>query len=177
MIYIEVFGGKIGTMNLGEFLLNHEEAVRLFCFLGILSVMAIWEILASRRTLRISKLRRWISNLGLLALNTILLRLLFPAAAVGAAWFAASHQWGVSNYLDLPPWLAVVLSVVALDLIIYLQHVMFHAVPAFWRLHRVHHADLDFDVTTGAPRGLPAVKPVKTFPVETREDGIYIQKG
>jgi sterol desaturase/sphingolipid hydroxylase (fatty acid hydroxylase superfamily) len=98
----------------------------------------------------VGKAVRWINNLGLVALNTLILRLLFPAAAVGMAAFAAQYGWGLFNHFDLPLVFTVLVSVVALDLIIYLQHVMVHAVPALWRLHRVHHADLDFDVTTGA---------------------------
>jgi sterol desaturase/sphingolipid hydroxylase (fatty acid hydroxylase superfamily) len=93
--------------------------------------------------------RRWPHNLGLVVLNTALLRLLFPAASVGVALFVEQHDWGLLNYLNLPGTTALVVAVVALDFIIYLQHVLFHAVPALWRLHRVHHADLDFDVTTG----------------------------
>ncbi len=112
--------------------------------------MARWEILAPRRPLAVGKTVRGVNNLGLVALNTLLLRLLFPAAAVGMATFAARQGWGLFNYLDTPYLLAVVVSVVAMDFVIWLQHVMVHAVPALWRLHRVHHADLDYDVTTGA---------------------------
>jgi sterol desaturase/sphingolipid hydroxylase (fatty acid hydroxylase superfamily) len=90
------------------------------------------------------------NNLALVVLNTVLLRVLFPTAAVGMALFAAEQGWGLFNYLETPYAVAVLLSVVLLDFIIYLQHVMVHAVPVLWRLHRVHHADLDFDVTTGA---------------------------
>jgi sterol desaturase/sphingolipid hydroxylase (fatty acid hydroxylase superfamily) len=112
--------------------------------------MALWEVIAPRRALSVSKLRRWLNNIGVVALNTVLLRLIFPAAAVGLAFVAARRGWGVLNQIDLPVWLEIVCAVVVLDFVIYLQHVMFHAVPLFWRLHRMHHADLDFDVTTGA---------------------------
>jgi sterol desaturase/sphingolipid hydroxylase (fatty acid hydroxylase superfamily) len=98
----------------------------------------------------VSKTLRWTSNLGIVVLNTVVLRLVFPVAAVGMAALAADRGWGLLNALGLPFALAVVVAVVALDLAIYLQHVMFHAMPALWRLHRMHHADLDFDVTTGA---------------------------
>jgi len=106
--------------------------------------------LAPRRALTVSKTVRWVNNLGLVFFNSFLLRLIFPAAAVGMAAFASSQGWGIFNYYETPFWLAAVVSVIAMDFIIYLQHVMVHAVPALWRLHRMHHADLDFDVTTGA---------------------------
>jgi sterol desaturase/sphingolipid hydroxylase (fatty acid hydroxylase superfamily) len=137
-------------MNIDEFVMNNEVQIRLGFFFGVFIIMALWELVAPRRALRVSKLVRWTNNLGLVFLNTIILRLLFPAAAVGMAFFASEQGWGLFNYYQVPFWLAVVLSVVVLDLIIYLQHVMVHAVPALWRLHRVHHADPDFDVTTGA---------------------------
>ena len=130
--------------------LEHEKLIRLSAFFGVFAVMAIWELLAPRRALTVSKTVRWASNLGLVALNTVLLRLVFPTAAVGAALLAEQRGWGLLHQVELPYWLAVAGAVVALDLAIYLQHVMFHAVPALWRLHRVHHADLDFDLTTGA---------------------------
>ena len=103
-----------------------------------------------RRTATVPKARRWSNNLALVILNTAVLRVLFPAAAAGMALFAQEHRWGLFNYYANPGWAAVIASVLLLDLAIYLQHVMMHAVPALWRLHRVHHADLDFDVTTGA---------------------------
>jgi sterol desaturase/sphingolipid hydroxylase (fatty acid hydroxylase superfamily) len=133
-----------------EFVLTHEPAIRLTAFLGIFAVMALWELAAPRRRLSVSKLWRWVSNIGIVALNTVLLRLLFPVAAVGLAIVAAERGWGLLNNVALPVWLEIAAAVIALDFAIYLQHVMFHAVPALWRLHRMHHADLDFDVTTGA---------------------------
>jgi sterol desaturase/sphingolipid hydroxylase (fatty acid hydroxylase superfamily) len=105
-------------------------SIRLGLFLGVFGVMAVWELIAPRR------------------LSTLLLRLLFPAAAVGIALLGEARGWGLFDSLALP-WAAVLGGVIALDLAIYLQHVLFHAVPALWRLHRMHHADLDFDVTTG----------------------------
>ena len=137
-------------MEFRQFVMSYEAPIRLGFFLGIFAVMALWEWLAPRRALTVSKVLRWSSNLGIVFLNTLLLRVLFPAAAVGMAMFAHSRGWGLFNHFETPYALAVVTSVVAMDFVIYLQHVMFHAVPALWRLHRVHHADLDFDVTTGA---------------------------
>jgi sterol desaturase/sphingolipid hydroxylase (fatty acid hydroxylase superfamily) len=131
-------------------LLAHEPTVRLASFLGVLLAMAVWEVLAPRRRRLIARGVRWPSNLGVALLNTLLLRLVFPSAAVGLAAIAAERQWGLLNNIPLPDWAALALALLALDLVIYLQHVMFHAVPALWRLHRMHHADLDIDVTTGA---------------------------
>ncbi len=127
----------------------NEALIRMGFFFGVLAVMALWEILAPRRALTVSKVVRWANNLGLVFFNSLVLRLLFPAAAVGMAVFASDQGWGIFNYFQVPVWLAVIASVVAMDFVIYLQHVMVHAVPALWRLHRMHHADLDFDVTTG----------------------------
>jgi len=112
--------------------------------------MAIWEIIAPKRALTVSKALRWSNNLGLVFFNSFILRLIFPAAAVGMAAFATDHGWGLLNYYQLPLLPAMIISIIAMDFVIYLQHVLVHAVPVLWRLHRVHHADLDYDVTTGA---------------------------
>jgi sterol desaturase/sphingolipid hydroxylase (fatty acid hydroxylase superfamily) len=135
--------------SLSTTIMSHEPAIRLGFFTGVLAAMMLWEALAPRRALSLPRTRRWAANLGVVVLNTLILRLLFPAAAVGVAIFAEQRGWGLLHSFTLPEALAVALAVIALDLFIYLQHVMFHAVPALWRLHRVHHADPDFDVTTG----------------------------
>jgi sterol desaturase/sphingolipid hydroxylase (fatty acid hydroxylase superfamily) len=128
----------------------YESAVRLGCFAGVLALMATWEVLAPRWRLTTGRAPfRWASNLGLVALDTVAVRLVAPLGAVGAAMLAHDHGWRLFNNVALPEWTAVILSVAALDFVIYLQHVLFHAVPVLWRLHMVHHADLDFDVTTG----------------------------
>jgi len=137
-------------MALNDLVMDHEISIRLGFFFGTFILIALWEIVAPKRALTVSKAVRWLNNLGIVVLNTIILRLLFPAAAVGVAAFAASQGWGLLNYYELPFIVSIVLSVIAMDLIIYLQHVLVHAVPSLWRLHRVHHADLDYDVTTGA---------------------------
>jgi len=137
-------------MDFDEFILKNELVIRLGFFFGVFALMAMWEALAPRRALTVSKAVRWANNLGLVFFNSFLLRLILPAAAVGMAAFAREQGWGIFNYYEVAPVIAVVVSVVAMDFVIYLQHVMVHAVPALWRLHRVHHADLDFDVTTGA---------------------------
>jgi len=133
-----------------DLILGHESAIRLGFFFGVLAVMALWEVAAPRRPAPLGRRARWPSNLGIVALNTLLLRLLLPVTAVGLALVGEREGWGLLHQVPLPAWLALLVAVVALDLVVYLQHVMFHAVPLLWRLHRVHHADLHFDVTTGA---------------------------
>ncbi len=133
-----------------DFVMNNEVSIRLGFFLGVFAIMALWEWRAPRRALTVSRALRWANNLGLVFFNSFILRLLFPAAAVGMAAFAREQGWGLLNYYDVPPVVAIVAAVIVMDFVIYLQHVMVHAVPLFWRLHRVHHADPDYDVTTGA---------------------------
>jgi sterol desaturase/sphingolipid hydroxylase (fatty acid hydroxylase superfamily) len=130
-------------------ILSHEMIIRFSFFLGVLVFMATWETLAPRRTLTMSKITRWINNLSIAFLDTLTLRLLLPMGVLGMAIWAYEQGWGFLNYWKIPYGLAVVGSVVVLDFIVYLQHVLFHAIPALWRLHRVHHTDLDLDVTTG----------------------------
>jgi len=130
-------------------LLENEPLIRVTFFLGVLLAMAIWEAAAPRRRREIPRLLRWTNNLGVVAVNTVLVRLTFPMMAFGLARLAEDRGWGLFNAFETPAWLVFVISLVALDLVIYLQHVLFHAVPALWRLHRMHHADLEFDVTTG----------------------------
>ncbi|HSS63287.1 MAG TPA: sterol desaturase family protein [Gammaproteobacteria bacterium] len=134
---------------MSETLLANEPMVRLGFFFGIFMLMALWELFWPRRDRGIGRRSRWPSNIAVVVIDTAVLRLLFPTAAVGTALFAESRALGVFSLLQWPHWITVVIGVVLLDLAIYLQHVMFHAVPAFWRLHRMHHADLDIDVTTG----------------------------
>ena len=137
-------------MGIDEFVMANQSSIRMGFFFGMLGIMALWELAAPRRVLTVSKSVRWLNNLAIVFLNSILLRLVFPAAAVGMAAFVGEQGWGILNYYEIPFGLAVIGSVVAMDFIIYLQHVMVHAVPALWRIHRMHHADLDFDVTTGS---------------------------
>jgi sterol desaturase/sphingolipid hydroxylase (fatty acid hydroxylase superfamily) len=133
-----------------DWVLEHEIPIRLSFFFGVFLIMAIWEIKSPRRQLGVSRLLRWTNNLALVMLNTLVLRLMFPAAAVGVAAFAQQQNWGLLNYYQIAPLLSLIVAVVVMDCVIYLQHVMVHAIPLLWRLHRVHHADLDYDVTTGA---------------------------
>ena len=126
-----------------------ETAIRLICFSAVLLAMSLWELAAPRRQLTVRKGPRWGSNLALVAINSIVARFVAGLSAVAMAGLAAERGWGLLNSVDWPAALEIFLGIVALDLVIYLQHVMFHAVPVLWRLHQVHHADLDFDVTTG----------------------------
>ena len=129
--------------------LAYEPALRFAAFMAVFVSVALWEALAPRRHPSRTRRRRWPHNLGLLALDLVVLRLLAPGAAIAVAIAGETHGSGLFNTLAIPAWAALPLSVVLLDLAIYFQHVMFHAVPTLWRLHRVHHTDQDFDVTTG----------------------------
>ena len=137
-------------MNFEQFVMSHEPQIRMGFFVGIFALVALWELAAPRRVLKLSRKQRWTANLGIVLLNTVIVRVAFPVAAVGMAALSVDKSWGLLNNFDVPFWLAVPLAVVAMDFVIWLQHVMVHAVPALWRLHRVHHADLDYDLTTGA---------------------------
>jgi sterol desaturase/sphingolipid hydroxylase (fatty acid hydroxylase superfamily) len=128
---------------------NSEIVIRIGAAVGIFLLLALWEVLAPRRTLSIGRAGRWPSNLGILIVDALLVRLLIPAAAVGMAVLAAQRGWGLLNITPWPAWLEAIVGFLALDLAIYGQHVAFHKVPILWRLHRMHHADLDIDVSTG----------------------------
>lgn len=130
-------------------ILAAEPTIRLTAFLSVLVAMALWEVAAPRRRRDIPRVIRWTNNLALVVVDTAILRLTFPILAVGLAAIAEDRGWGLFNNIDAPIWATIVISMLLLDLAIYLQHVMFHAVPGLWRLHRMHHADLDFDATTG----------------------------
>lgn len=130
-------------------MIQHETAIRLGAFLGVLSVLLVAELLWPRRPPAAPRGPRWLNNLALVMLDTAVLRLLLPLLAVGWALQLEARGWGLFNRLALPVWLEFCATVLLLDLAIYWQHRVFHRVPAFWRLHRVHHSDLDFDVSTG----------------------------
>jgi sterol desaturase/sphingolipid hydroxylase (fatty acid hydroxylase superfamily) len=132
------------------FIIDNEVLVRFAFFAGVFVLMSVWETFAPRRVLNASKSVRWFNNLTVTALNSFLLRLIFPAAAVGAAFIAEERNWGIFNMVQVPEGTAGFLGIVILDLTIYAQHVFFHRIPFFWRFHRMHHIDLDVDVTTGA---------------------------
>ncbi|MCA0425096.1 MAG: sterol desaturase family protein [Proteobacteria bacterium] len=125
-----------------------ESLIRLGVFAGVLAVLMLWELAAPWREAQ-RRSQRWPSNLALVALDSILVRLVFPLTAAGVALLAEVQGWGLFPLLGVPGWLAVPLGIVLLDLVIYAQHVAFHRVPVLWRLHRLHHADTVLDVTTG----------------------------
>jgi sterol desaturase/sphingolipid hydroxylase (fatty acid hydroxylase superfamily) len=127
----------------------HEPLIRLAAFAGVFAVLALWELARPRRVQGIGRSFRWPSNLGVVLVDTLLVRIVFPTGAVGVALLAEARGFGLFNAVALPAWSEVAAAVIVLDLVIYLQHVLFHAVPGLWRLHRMHHADLEFDVTTG----------------------------
>jgi sterol desaturase/sphingolipid hydroxylase (fatty acid hydroxylase superfamily) len=129
-------------------LLRHESIIRLGWFFTVLLAMMLWEWRRPRRTLSLPRTRRWPANLGIIVVDSVVLRLTFPMLAVGAAGLAEVRGWGLFNGMEAPFWLAFIASLLLLDLIIYAQHVVFHKIPLLWRLHRMHHTDLDFDVTT-----------------------------
>jgi sterol desaturase/sphingolipid hydroxylase (fatty acid hydroxylase superfamily) len=128
---------------------KNELWIRLGFFFGILILMFLWEMMIPRRPLTTSKRTRWFSNLSLVLVDSVAVRLAFPAGLTGVAFLAQQRGWGLFNLLELPLLLEIVFGVLILDLAIYLQHVMFHSVPLLWRLHMVHHSDMDIDVTTG----------------------------
>lgn len=136
----------IDTTNGG---LAAEPLIRLGVFAAVLALLMAWELLAPRRQPTVGRWRRWPGNVGVVLIDTLLVRLLFPTAAVGLALVAEAKGWGLLNLVAAPDWLALLATIILLDLIIYAQHVLFHAAPLLWRLHRMHHADLDIDVTTG----------------------------
>jgi sterol desaturase/sphingolipid hydroxylase (fatty acid hydroxylase superfamily) len=131
-----------------EALTDNEPLIRFVAFFGVFAVMALWEMLAPRRR-DVARAGRWLSNLGIVVLNSVVLRLIFPAAAVGIALYAEARGIGLFNLVELPLWLVIVLAFLVLDFAVWLQHRVMHAVPVLWRLHRMHHADTGFDVTTG----------------------------
>ncbi len=127
-----------------------EIVIRVIAAAGLFAALAAWESLAPRRQLVAGRRPRWPSNIGVWIIDAMAVRLLMPIGAIGVALIASERGWGLLNVLKMPGWIAVLLGVVVLDLVIYAQHVVFHKVPWLWRLHRMHHADLDIDVTTGA---------------------------
>jgi sterol desaturase/sphingolipid hydroxylase (fatty acid hydroxylase superfamily) len=130
-------------------ILSYEPAIRLAAFASLFVALAVWEIFAPRRGQQLPRLLRWPNNMGVVILDTVLVRLIAPTTVVALALVCETQGWGLFQILGWPAWATIPLAVLAMDLAIYLQHVMFHAVPALWRLHRMHHADQEIDVTTG----------------------------
>ncbi len=132
-----------------DLLYEQEALVRLASFIFVFAVFTAWELAAPRRVPQYSKSVRWVNNLSITLLNTLLTRLAIPLAAVAMAAIAQQQQLGLLNHINLPMWQLITIAVVMMDLALYLQHLVFHHVNYLWRIHRMHHADLDFDVTTG----------------------------
>ena len=132
-----------------ELIFDYESYIRLGSFIGLFALLTIWEISTPKRELLELRRFRWISNIGLIIISSLLVRFILPTAAVGIALHVEQENWGFLNHYDLPFALQFLLAFILMDLAIYFQHVMFHALPLFWRFHRVHHTDLDCDITTG----------------------------
>lgn len=126
-----------------------EAAIRLGIFVGLLTAMALWEALAPRRVDPPARMRRWPTNIAFAVFGTLVARVAVPGGAAAFATFLQAQEWGLFGRAGLSGWIAVAAGIAVLDLAIYVQHRIFHAVPALWRLHRMHHSDLMFDTTTG----------------------------
>jgi sterol desaturase/sphingolipid hydroxylase (fatty acid hydroxylase superfamily) len=126
-----------------------EDTIRLCAFVGVLLLVAVGEVISPRRPLKDNRKKRWVTNLSLIFIDSAVVRLLFPILPVALAATAEERGWGLLNVFRLSHWTGIVLSLLLLDFIIYLQHLMFHYIPVLWRLHRMHHTDLDLDVTSG----------------------------
>ncbi len=129
--------------------MDHEAAVRIIAFAGIMILMMLLEAGVPRRPRTLGRSQRWPANLGIVVLNTVTARLVLPLPPVAVALWAADSSIGLFNIINVPAFAAIVVCVVLLDFAIYLQHIVFHKVPILWRLHRMHHADTEIDVTTG----------------------------
>ena len=130
--------------------MENEVIIRLGSFFGVFAVMSVWEVLAPKRELTTSKAVRWISNLAITFINSLLLRFIFPILAIGVAYIGTEQGLGVLNKVEIPELLSGLIAIILLDLTIYAQHYAFHMLPHPWRLHMMHHTDMDIDVTTGA---------------------------
>ena len=135
---------------MSEWMLAQELTIRLSFFFGVFGLIAFLEAVFPRRKRQHGRMLRWYANLGIVFLNSGIARVAMPVVPMALAALTAEKGWGLFNIVEVPEWIALVASVILLDFFIYFQHVMVHAVPLFWRLHRMHHADLDYDVTTGA---------------------------
>jgi sterol desaturase/sphingolipid hydroxylase (fatty acid hydroxylase superfamily) len=137
-------------MKMNEALMS-ETTLRLAIFLGLFALFAAWEAAAPRRDRSFARKDRWVTNLAITVLNAVALRalaLVLPALAVGAAWDAQTQDWGLFNLIHAPAWAEFIAAILIFDFAIWAQHLITHKVPLFWRFHRVHHSDRDFDVTT-----------------------------
>lgn len=131
-----------------DLLTQHEGTLRLGIFAGLLVLFIALETLLPRKKRVMPRARRWITNIAIVCIDTVLVRVLFPIVAVGIAIWASTKGWGFFNLIDAPLWLSIPASIIALDFLIYVQHRIFHRVPVFWAMHKVHHTDRDLDVTS-----------------------------
>ncbi|WP_108810947.1 sterol desaturase family protein [Sphingorhabdus sp. Alg231-15] len=133
-----------------SFVEQYEAMIRLSAFAGIFLIMALLEIAMPRKQRVLAKGARWFTNISLVIVDTVALRLVMPILAVGMADYAALRDWGLLTLIELPFWVEIVIAFLLLDMLIYAQHIAFHKIPILWRFHKVHHADRDLDVTSGA---------------------------
>jgi sterol desaturase/sphingolipid hydroxylase (fatty acid hydroxylase superfamily) len=137
-------------MDFSVVIVENESIIRASIFIGLLLIMGAWELLLPRKKPTISKTYRWVNNLALVFLNGFITKLILPITLSGMAILAHQNGWGVLNYFEIDTFWSIVIFIIVMDFIIYMQHVMVHALPILWRLHRVHHTDLDYDTSTGA---------------------------
>lgn len=130
-------------------MLQQSDHLRFAIFVIVFIACLTWEWLQPRIKRNQSRTLRWSNNLGLVAFNTLLLQIIMPLLAIDAAYLASEKQWGLFNQLPSTPWLVIPVCIILLDLLVYIQHYLFHRIPLLWRLHRVHHTDRDLDFTTG----------------------------
>ncbi len=135
--------------DISPLLIKFEPHIRLGAFVGVLLAMMLWERVVPLRALHQNLVLRWSGNLGIAAISTLTARIAGPIIPAAVAVIAASNGWGLFHLIDMSAWLAFGMSLLALDALIYVQHRLFHAIPLLWRLHRMHHADLELDTTTG----------------------------
>ena len=135
-------------MDVTQFIGTHEGTIRLSVFLGLVFVLGLSEWAKPRRKRVLSQGQRWFTNFAIAILDSVIVRLLFPAAAVGVALWAQANGYGLFNVLQVPLWLSILISFVVLDFAVWLSHLLSHKVPVFWRFHRMHHSDRDLDVSS-----------------------------
>jgi len=132
-----------------QYLETHASTIYAIAFIGVMIGVVFWEVQAPRRQQIVSHWVRWFSNFGVYVLNTFILHLLLPLSAIALAAAMVEHSWGLINNVSAPVSIAIAGSILMLDGLHYLKHIVLHKIPLFWRFHRVHHTDLDFDFTTG----------------------------
>lgn len=134
---------------MSQWIIINEDILRLSILLSSLAIMILWELRRPARKLRYPRRLRWYSNFGIVALNAIILRVMMPVLATGSAFWAEQQGWGILHQSSWPTAINIIIAFLLLDMAMYFQHVLVHAVPLFWRFHRMHHADLDIDTSTG----------------------------